>query len=76
MSANGIGTDNITPRQNKEEHKLIPEPNLDNIVLSEGDAIHEKAEMMSGDSEPMDVVILRTETLSEHLKNDDTSGIK
>ncbi|VDP14501.1 unnamed protein product [Onchocerca flexuosa] len=73
MSANGIGADNITPRQNKEEQKLVPEPNLDEIVLSEDDAIHAKTKVMSGDSEPTDVDIFCTETLSERLKNDDTS---
>ncbi|MCP9265618.1 Elongation of very long chain fatty acids protein [Dirofilaria immitis] len=73
MSTNDTESHDITSRQNEEEHKLVPEPNLDNVMLSEGDTIHAEAKVLSYDSGSTDADIFLTKTLSERLKYDGAS---
>ncbi|KAL3982912.1 TraB family protein [Acanthocheilonema viteae] len=67
MSGNCANIGNIASIQNEEEHRLMPERNLDHIMLSRGDVIHAEMECISDDSEFM-------KTASSEFKSDIASG--
>uniref|UniRef100_A0A1I7V9H1 TraB domain-containing protein n=2 Tax=Loa loa TaxID=7209 RepID=A0A1I7V9H1_LOALO len=69
MSANGTEADNITPMQNEGEHGLVPELNLDHVMLSDEETTFTVKEMSS--SELTDPDMSGTKAVSSH---DDLAG--